>query len=247
LKYFGKTPNGLKFRGVGVELEIDRGYHNADAEIDCADSIKEILGERVYFNRDGSLDYGFEIITQPHTLREFFSLDWDSVLNACKENGYTSHDNGNCGLHFHISREAFGSTKEKQDLAIAKLLQFFDCYYNDIVKISRRDISQARRWAGDSGATTKDNAKKVVKGEIYRDRYHAVNLTNRNTVEIRIMRGTLNTKTFLACADFVTRLPINAKRITWRNCLKVSEWLKGCKQDTLDYIKERGAFENLFN
>jgi hypothetical protein len=40
----------------------------------------------------------------------------------------------------------------------------------------------------------------------YHNRYYAVNLTNDNTLEIRLWRGTLNKQTFEATLKFTQRL-----------------------------------------
>ena len=38
------------------------------------------------------------------------------------------------------------------------------------------------------------------------DRYHAINLTNRNTIEFRMFRGTLNIETFFATLQLVDNI-----------------------------------------
>lgn len=242
LEFYGDAPHGARWRGIGCELEIDRDCRDADDERDCVDALEELAGGHIYYEHDGSLEKGFEIITHPHTIEEFFALPWAEMLDACIKYRYTSHDNGRCGLHFHISREAFGSTQEKQARAIAKLLRFFDTYYTDILKVSRRTAEGAERWAARYCCADIEEAREYATGKKYAGRYCAVNLTNRHTIEIRIMRGTLNINTFLACADFVWRIALNSKKIRWKDVDNAGAWLDGMKPATLDYIKRREAF-----
>ena len=234
------------WRGLGVELEIDREYSNAEAERATAEAIEEIAGDAIVMERDGSLKYGFEIITQPHTEAEFQKIDWRGIFDACIENGYTSHDAGTCGLHIHISREMFGTTEAEQRKSIAKLVYFYDKFYTDILNISRRDPEKAQQWASKYDIDTTDTKKArehcedIAKNP--RGRYHAINLNNRATVEIRIMRGTLNLSSFFACVDFAIKTAKASRRVKWADINNAGKWLEKIEDNTARYIKNRGAF-----
>jgi len=242
LQYYGNAPkNWKKWHGIGIELEVDDGEEQSDA----IDDIQKAIGDEfVYFNHDGSLgEYGFEIISQPSTYEYFKKQNWKGVLDACKNNGYKSHDAETCGLHVHLSREYFGNTKEEQDRAISKLVLFYNYFYDDIITISRRRYSDAQQWANKYGADyedlTQDDAKQLVKSKDH-TRYRAVNLTNTNTIEIRIMRGTLNYKSFMACIDFVVKTAIMSKTIAYRDVNDFNKWIKNIDESTKEYIKSRG-------
>lgn len=244
LHFFGESQkrwHGL-WRGIGAELEIDRDDADTDAETETAESIKNIAGDAVYFNRDGSLHNGFEIITQPHTEAAFRAFPWEDVLAACRAGGYSSHDIGTCGLHLHFSRAFFGSSRRKQDIAVSKLIRFYDLRWDDILKISRRTAEQADRWAARYCTDSRAEAEDYGHGKKYAGRYHAINTTNAATIELRLTRGTLNASTFRACVDFMITICKNARRIKWSDVGNVSEWLRGCAPATLEYIRARGAF-----
>lgn len=228
------------WRGVGVELEVERRSDDADYERNVVERLHNIYKNMV-FERDGSLEDGFEIITSPHTVEAFYNMPWGEMLSTLSEAGYQSHDGGRCGLHMHLSREFFGSTVEKQNTAIAKLMRFFDIYYGDIVKVSRRDDYTAKRWSAPHDTTSNADARSKTKKGIY-DRYRAVNISNSATVEIRIMRGTLNIKSFLACCDFIITTAKNSRRVKWTKIANAGEWLNGLKPETVEYIKSRNAF-----
>ena len=244
IKYIGGCRRAWRgiWRGIGIELEIDRDDIDKDSERDTVQSLKEIAGDALYFERDGSLDHGFEIITQPHTEDAFWLIDWQAILNTCRENGYTSHDAGTCGLHLHLSREIFGANRARQGVAISKLICFYDYFYNDILKVSRRTEREADRWAAKYDIKCRKDAEIIGKGKYNRGRYFAVNNSNHNTVEIRITRGTLNYNTFAACIDFMITVAKNSRRIPWRNVRNAREWLKGLQPATVEYLKKRCAF-----
>ena len=252
LRWFGTKARLAKtIMGTGFELEVDDG-----CDIDgAAQMLHDLLGEQVYFEEDGSLSSdGFEIISQPMTddyMRKTFFPQIDNAFERLvNEYSYRSHDTDTCGLHFHFSKELFGYGK-RRDRALEKFVLFFEDYYNDIVKFSRRKESQCDSWArkylSDASRCNdfenEKDIKDLCKGKKYASRYHAVNLTNYHTIEVRIMRGTLNPDTFKASYDFLYTLIKNSKKITYANRHNLTEWFKGMKPETIAYMKSRNAFE----
>ena len=121
-----------------------------------------------------------------------------------------SHDAGTCGLHIHLDRKFFGN---KEDSSIAKLLYLFEKFRPEIMTFSRRTEDQASSWARSRKQNYGGEAgwiKKAVldsKGYLsYQNRYYSVNLSNADTIELRIFRGTLNVQTFEATLRFATFL-----------------------------------------
>lgn len=191
----------------GVELEVDRDEgrpDNADHAQACIDRAPDGF---LYAKHDGSLDAGFELVSMPGSLDYHMrTANWGAVCKQALRLGYRSHDVETCGLHVHIGRDAFDS-----DASIAKLLLLFDMHWEKILRFSRRTRDKADRWAARySMKRTEDRqeaVEEVCKATENTSRYCAVNLQNDNTVEIRIMRGSLNTTTVLAtiqwCAAMV--------------------------------------------
>ena len=244
MRWFGDClPSWLSvMRGKGVELEVDASY---DAEIKLQRALNQLdalCGDRIYFEHDGSLNRGFEIITHPHTMDAFSEIPWKEIMDICTDNGFSSHDVGTCGLHIHYSRELFGADSETQDDNIAKLLQFFELYYDEIVKVSRRTSAQLQ-WAGKYNVVGKSKVKKMAKDKVG-SHGRAVNMANTHTVELRIMRGTLNYETFLACNDFLDTVVKNSCRIGWSDTTDAHEWLRGLKPETIAYLNSRSAFSD---
>lgn len=255
MKYYTKpqlyTENGSKFKGLGIELEVD----GSGERCKMSEMVQEMLRNEVYIKHDGSLNKGFEIITYPHTEKSFYDMPWEQTLLSLIKHGYRSHDIKTCGLHMHISRSCL--TKKQ----LQYLIYFFEKNKEDLLKFSRRDKEHAEKWA--SFYTDKDTyrhangnfegkpltlqlCKQII--ETYDNkhnhdlRYHAVNLQNRNTIEFRLMRGTLNYATFMATINFLLTIIKNSKKITDETVDDISVWLKGISAKTKLYLKKRKCF-----
>lgn len=240
--FFPKPAAGERFKGFGIELEVSADGRSPDCgPAELASYVYTKLGSHAYFMHDGSIGRGVEIITQPHTMEEFLKLPWAETLDLIRSHDYRSHDTGNCGLHMHISRAAM--TED----GVARIIYFYEHYIQDILRISRRTNSQMSEWActyGWGSLSFKELADKIGyynHGE-HCDRYHAVNLTNDNTIEFRLMRGTLNKDSFFATIDFLWTTAMNACSMTNDDIDNPANFLKGLKPDTIEYIKRRNAF-----
>lgn len=235
-------------RYLGIELEID-GAGESDSN---AQKILEVANrdeERLYAKHDGSLSEGIELVSHPCTVDYHLNeMPWAEVMEKAKQLGYRSHAPGTCGLHFHINRTAFGATEEEQEASIARLLFLFELFWNELLKFSRRTQASLQQWARRYGLRSQpkeilDHAKNEFLGE----RYTAVNLTNRDTVELRMWRGTIRYSTFAAtviladklidCACYMTDEEV--KNLSW------TSFVAGFTQpEIITYLKERRLYIN---
>jgi len=184
----------------GIEWEIDDG----DDSRKMSQALYKLSeNESIFFQeRDGSLsEEGIEIITHPFS-DPLHSVPWGEILKAMKHNGYKSGNTSqSTGIHIHFSTAPFG---KKRELMEAKMVLFFSIHEERIESIARRS---SERWS---------QVKKIMKpideadclnalrdSKRYGNRYEAVNLMNRNTIEIRVFKGTNNLKTLLATISFV--------------------------------------------
>ena len=110
---FGEYKNAESFIGLGFELEVDcdsrqERHNNEVARNLCSEC--ELESDEVRFAHDGSLNHGFECISEPHTVKDFWEKQhkWRRMLSYLAENNYRSHDPGTCGLHVHVSRGMVG-------------------------------------------------------------------------------------------------------------------------------------------
>ena len=198
---------------MGFELELETGrFPRTDCAQFVLDTINTQSNDIVYIKEDGSLENGFEIVSHPMTLgfaMEHFA--WDGISGLIKR-GCKSWDAGTCGLHVHLSRSAFRDEKH--------LFKFFKLLLDNAPDVKRFAGRDSERWAnfdknyflnawndydGDGNWVTRtnDSLMKHAKNESRNDnRYCAVNLQNRHTVELRFFKPSLNPKTVQAALQF---------------------------------------------
>ena len=196
VQFFGGVDNGEELF-LGLELEIDDGNNRQDTAREMKDCMPENF---ITMENDGSLDYGFENITQPATLEYHTSIrnNYEDMFQIAKSNGFRSHNTSTCGYHIHFNRTFF---EDRQDENIAKLLYLVEKFWDELVKFSRRNYERLEKWANKYDKTPSEVVEDMKCHNL--NRYHAVNLTNRNTIEFRMFRGTLKSETFFATLQLV--------------------------------------------
>lgn len=193
---------------MGIELEVQR-----EEEIgEYADKFIKFLnkeGKEKYFylKHDNSIgDDGFEIVSHPFTLQYAHkNIGFCKILKWLQDHEFKSEESGECGLHIHLDKKFF------EELDIAKLRLFFKKNGNKITILSRREDKQIRSYCKFEDISDKD----IIRGSSQSGRYWAVNCehSSRETVEIRIFRGTLDVKRFIAILQFVDAIANFVKKI----------------------------------
>ncbi len=187
-----------KFRGegkffVGVELEVEA------PDYDAKNAGLEAAGVRpwyYYAKRDSSLgSNGWELISHPfsrelwldHTPTQGPANKFFHFVKVLKDKFlYTSHDNGRCGLHLHVSREVFDLRKSGYAVNPLKSTHYY-WFCRLINGPLFKKLSQRKT---DGMSYCKQVPVKVKTFAASGDRHRAVNPTSR-TVEVRIFRGNL--------------------------------------------------------
>ncbi|NDD54455.1 hypothetical protein EBZ39_11365 [bacterium] len=181
------TRENNRLLGIELEVEVVNGDRN-DAAKKIHDNVNgNEFGHRVFFERDGSLSNGFEIITQPMSLpiaRETFGFLKDSNMIR----NLRSHRTSTCGLHVHVSRTGLSNVQ------IARAVVFINDPRNDAF------ITALARRYNTGFCNIRD--KELATAHLPADRYEAVNLTCRNTIEFRIFRGSLKYDAVIAAVEF---------------------------------------------
>ena len=214
---------------VGVELEVESPREDPEM---ISDFVDELMGNTATCERDGSLNEGFEIITQPATPAAYCdNFKLEELCRLLDSNGCKSHDTRTCGLHVHVSRAALGASEQARDMVCAKLLVLMDKFTDELTKFARRDWVNGR-WApkyrnfnADGEQSTKKLLEKYKPCKDSGDRYKALNLTNDATIEFRIFKGTLNPlalkATVLLCETMVqfckTHTTPQVQACTWND------------------------------
>ena len=236
-------------RYFGVELEIDKGGEDKD-------NAKEILDvgnvesehDRIYCKHDGSLVDGFEIVTHPMTLEYHESqMPWVGVCSKARKLGYYSHQTDTCGLHIHVNRDSLGDTNAQQEAVIGRIIYLVERYWNELLIFSRRTEYQLTRWACRYGYKDqpKEMLEHVKKGRS--SRYTCVNLTNEETIEFRIFKGTLKSNTIIATLQLVNHLcdvayflsDEEARGLSWSRFVASADG-----NELIRYLKERRLYLN---
>ncbi len=217
--FYGKDYNPKERLFFGLELEVEsvRGDREDNATI-----VKELLGDRVYLKEDGSLNNGFEIVSHPHSLEAFRKdFNWSSFARF-RNIGLRSWDTSTCGIHIHISRDAFGPVYENRtgesidpwgpEMTYAETqkyyrtrqtheLKFIKLIYDNDRQVCRLAGRYSEEYANfaDKGRLT----RKVRRGEGSGGRHSAVNTENDKTLEVRVFRGSLAPERVIACLEFL--------------------------------------------
>ena len=254
------------FKGFGFELEVDKSIINGDYKSlynnIVAHAIIDNTGlekDEVFFETDGSLENGFEIISQPHTIAAFYEKtdSWKKMLDILSDATFKSHNACTCGLHIHVSKTWFGSSERQQNFRIGKIYKFFDAYWDDLCKASRRDTSST--YYCDKNKTTikcrEENRKHKTESHAWQaqakydhdtrhdseSHHRALNNSNYSTFEIRLGRGTLNKASFFAWIDLVLIIVKNSSK-GCNKLISARDWLDGIKPSTAMYLLKRKSF-----
>jgi hypothetical protein len=149
--------------------------------------------DKILLKEDGSLDNGFEMVTGKLGL-EYHQKLWPSILATARSAGARSWKHSTTGLHVHLSRNWFSP------LTLGKFLVFINSPKTRpyVLKLAARETP--------SFAALK--AKKLTERPFNSNRYEAVNLSNSETIEVRIFKGTLNETHVLADIEFCHALAL---------------------------------------
>jgi hypothetical protein len=175
----------------GIELEVEcRRYSDA---ITVAMPIAEMLKPFCYLKNDGSLVNGFEIVSHPASL-EYWQDPGNILISNLGKIGRTcaSYSQENCGIHIHLSKDAF------EEVGLWRFLSFLYNNQSFCERIAERSSSFARFT--ETERTDLISRAKLKAGNY--DRYVAANLQNDATIELRIFKGNLNPQKVLKDIEF---------------------------------------------
>ena len=103
----------------------------------------------------------------------------------------------NCGLHFHIDKKYFGKTPKDQNKKIYKFVYIFDKFQKELIEASGRDSFDIRNFCQFFGRIEKDRRNsEILLREYNYGKITSVNLSNDDTIEVRLFSGTISYSTF---------------------------------------------------
>ena len=185
--------------GIEVETEVrNQNYTQRRISAEYASIILE-SENLAYLKSDGSLACGFEIVTHPLS-HSYFMNDagtlWDTITKLKSDYDMMAWGTQTCGLHIHISRNGFSGGSHQH--------RFLQLVYNNKDFYEVMAGRSSSHWAKFDDNVDPNTGQKSFKHKFDRqgsDRYSAVNTNNRNTLEMRIFRGSLNQNYIKACID----------------------------------------------
>lgn len=221
----------------GSELEITKGslWEEDEELLKIRDTYPNIICN------DGSIcGNGFEIISMPMSLRKWKSqeLKIKHLFDYLISKGYTSHDNGSCGLHIHATRPS--------DEVIDRIIFIMEFYKEELKKFARRGGNSYNCWYSEYNTSNIEKLKCLseVKDVWNSNRYMVLNTRNEKTIEFRLFRGTLNFETYFATlelVDNIMRLCGDLKKpvsqITWKALTGTPFAKKYCKEKNIECDK----------
>lgn len=202
---------------MGLELEVECGTHNsrtiAKDFTDYLDSKKN--GNKFYMKQDGSLGNGFEVVSHPFTLQYAHKhLQFKDMLKKLRNLGCHSYTGGSCGIHIHVNKDFF-TPKE-----IRKMRLFFCVNSEYLYRFSCRGNTGRNFCMKEEYYMADMRDRKVQIG-----RYWMLNLnTLKGTIELRLFRGTLSYKRFLAILQFTDAICNFAKVASFQTMAKYNSW-----------------------
>lgn len=178
----------------GIELEIEKRRRDKDTQAPLSymesiafvdEAIDEAFPDESFFytKSDGSLSSGVEIVSHPMTLAYWtrHERDFQSLFAKIQKRFYIRQT---CGFHVHVGRAGLNNTEigNIRYLLNCPLLRFFESF-------SKRgnNIDAFRYCKFELFSNFIDYYSGYTDG-----RYKALNLSNRDTIEFRIFRGTIS-------------------------------------------------------
>ena len=141
--------------GIEIETESTNGVYPSDG----AEMISNLCGGLVYCKQDGSINYGFEVVTHPMSLgfvQNHADNLWDGLARL-RRKGFRAWTTSTCGLHIHISRNAFIEPRH-----LHKFMWFI--YGSDVTNASsvkrsahEKHIADIKQFAGRDSQWSKFN------------------------------------------------------------------------------------------
>lgn len=214
---------------IGPEIEVEAGDADRD---ECINFAHEKLGELGYLKSDGSLEYGFEIVTHPMAYGwAMENFPWDMLTELKRMGCYT--ESSHTGLHVHVSRAGFSSPCHAY-----RWMKFVYRNQDPVSALARRRSSE---WAAFS-SDDRRNVKNYAKGEMGYTRYAAINPCNSNTFELRMFASSLKPERVQAAFGFAAASVEYTRRLSAADIAKNGGWTWRAFRN---WVSDRPVYEPL--
>lgn len=209
----GKMQKHKKTRLFGVEVETEMSVTGCKKDhmdrVAMALAVRDAIGEDFAMTKEdgtlvmngkysdgdgnGPMYAGFEIVTAP-TDMDLQRQRWPRLVDMPGYKNLRSWDSDTCGMHVHISRISLTS------LQIGRMIFWMNHPKNQkfVQKVAGRPSCEYYKYK----ENTKFSDALASESRCDETRRWAINLTNPETVEIRIFRGTVNPRHILRNLEF---------------------------------------------
>lgn len=212
----GKLEPNEAMRLFGVELEIEYDYTRAKGRNRAwfAKQVLEAVGKDfVYCKHDGSLsgmrndgsggDYGFEVVSAPATL-DVHRERWEPLENAKGYAFLRAWDTQRCGMHVHMNRAMLSS------LQIGRMGVFLNHPDNAkfIKVVAGRSPNKYCKYIEKHLTDSHPDRRLENNGHVDDNgaKYQALRTNLKETVEVRIFRGTVNYRHIIRNIEFCSAM-----------------------------------------
>jgi hypothetical protein len=192
------------FLGLELEIEVNEDYSRSDKAEMILSNIGTYIDDKnnrytyCLAEDDGSLNYGFELVTG------YTGLDvHEKQLAYFKKpiRGLRSHDTSTCGLHIHIDKRHVTLNH-----ATKMILFMNDSGNQKLIKtIARRSSNRFCKVLNKKADYSWLKSAKRSHDplcNLNEDRYECLNFQNDKTIEFRLFKGTLKFESIMACLEF---------------------------------------------
>ena len=251
IQNYGKTAlpfvsSGKKDYYIGIELEMEKEDSTLKERNDIIVSVLNNNDNNNFSNlldwkKDGSLEKGVEMVTAPISI-DIFQEKIIPVIEKLKAAGFTSEQGGRCGNHIHISKNVF--SEEAQ----SRLVLIYAKFEKQIKILSRRGTnnSYCKDVLENVASLEVENSMQVADRQKNKSKCTAINFSNKNTIEFRVFRGTMNTNILIANIQLVQLLADwSRKNLTVYDILNLNindfknEIITNAYNELLDYCIEK--------
>lgn len=176
----------------------------------------------IHLKHDGSIDNGFEAVSQPMTFEYFKSQDWGPFFDIkCRKSE-------SCGLHVHLNRKAFNPKH------LLKFLKFFYHNRHFTTFIAERNLMDS--WANRYTKALDGNLEEKVEGKNIQDKYTEVNLQPTTTIEVRIFQGATKEEQLHKAIEFCHSVFHFTKQASLDGVEDVNHYISWLNPDVYPYL-----------
>ena len=218
--------------GIFMGFENEMVYKvQDDSDEHFSSTISSLLScfgtDILQLQRDSSIHgQGFEVISQPHTLKSFMAKDWSPLFINM------TSDPESCGLHVHISNNSFSGSSH-----LYKFTNWIHSNEDFCNKVARRNYGTYNRKIRKK---VSEAVKESYNGDY--DRYQRINMRGikeeRGTVEVRMFSGAKNLMQLLGSIQFCHALVTFTRDVSMKDT-SVSSFLSfvGKKKEYKEFLE----------